>query len=78
MKQGQEITFQKGKSYRIHMPEVGEVRKIHIVEIVENDMIVYKFFGKNKQRWRYKIEHVSELQFWNKRAQEEKKTKSPL
>lgn len=56
------MTFKKGRSYHIHLMDAGRSQKIHIVEIIENDMIVYKFFGKHKQWWHYRINHLSELE----------------
>lgn len=47
------MIFQKGKTYRIYVPSLGEIRKVHVVELIENDMIVYKWFGKHKQWWHY-------------------------
>lgn len=55
------MTFEKNKSYRVHLPFLGRVQRIHIVELIENDMIVYKYFGKHKQWWHYKINSSLEL-----------------
>ncbi|MCO4819798.1 MAG: hypothetical protein KC517_09250 [Bacteroidetes bacterium] len=37
--------------------------KIHIVAVVDCDMVVYKYFGKHKQWWHYEIEHNSTLRY---------------
>ena len=58
------MTFEKGKTYRIHDQSIGESRKIHIVELIENDMIVYKYFGKHKQWWHYFVESKKQLEFY--------------
>ncbi len=31
--------------------------KIHIIAVVDTDYIVYKYFGRHKQWWHYKVEH---------------------
>jgi hypothetical protein len=36
--------------------------KIHILAVVDGGMIVYKFYGKRKQRWYYKVEHPSTVE----------------
>lgn len=58
------MTFKKGKAYTIYISSVGENRKCHIVELIENDMIVYKYFGKHKQWWHYFVQSRSELEHY--------------
>ena len=60
------MTFEKGKAYTIHISALGESRKAHIVELIENDMIVYKYFGKHKQWWHYFVQSRSELEHYFK------------
>jgi hypothetical protein len=36
--------------------------KIHILAVVDGGMIVYKYYGKNRQRWHYKVEHPSTVE----------------
>lgn len=31
--------------------------KIHILAIVDEEQIVYRWFGRHKQRWNYSVEH---------------------
>jgi hypothetical protein len=43
-----------GKKYRI---DYGfEIKKIHVLVIVDEDQIVYKWYGKHKQWWHYGVE----------------------
>jgi len=66
------MTFEKNKSYHIYMFDVCRNQKIHIVELIENDMIVYKFFGKHKQWWHYKVESKRQIEFYFEMAKKEK------
>lgn len=52
--------YKKGQTYRTELPSFGfpgESYKIHILEIVDEDYVVYKVYGKRKQYWHYRIEH---------------------
>ncbi len=49
------INFKNGQTYRISK-RPGETVKIHILEIVEERYIVYRWYGKYKQWWHYEIE----------------------
>lgn len=66
------MTFKKGKAYHIWLMDAGRIQKIHIVELIENDMIVYKFFGKHKQWWYYRINHKREIEKYLEIGKEEK------
>lgn len=66
------MTFKKGKSYHIWLMDAGWIQKIRIVELIENDMIVYKFFGKRKRWWHYRINHIREIEKYLEIAKEEK------
>ena len=36
----------------------GKPFKCYVVAIVDEVMIVYKWYGRHKQRWHYEIEHI--------------------
>ena len=42
-------------SYNKGIP--GEKYKCYICDIVDDDMIVYKWYGKRKQCWHYEVSH---------------------
>lgn len=69
------MNFEKGKSYTIMVPSLGELRKAHIVELIENDMIVYKWFGKRKQWWHYFVESRDRMIFNVEQAEKYKESK---
>lgn len=33
--------------------------KCHVLAIVDDEYIVYKWYGKHKQWWHYQVEHIS-------------------
>jgi hypothetical protein len=45
--------FKPGQTFRVAF-HIQARYKIHIVAIVEN-MVVFKYYGKHKQRWHYEI-----------------------
>ncbi len=49
-----------GDKYRIFYEE-GNLNnaRIHILAFVDNDMVVYKRWNREKQAWRYNVEHMS-------------------
>ena len=48
-----------GKKYRIYYGKNNfDNKKIHIVAVVDGDMIIFKWFGKHKQWWHYEIENT--------------------
>lgn len=42
----------------------GYVYKIHIVGIVDDVMVVYKYYGKHKQWWHYGVKREDDLSFY--------------
>jgi len=50
------MEYKVGETYKSIMG-VGKPYKIHILAIIEEDMIVYRYFGRHKQWWHYGIEH---------------------
>jgi hypothetical protein len=69
------MTFEKGKSYTLYISSLGENRKCHIVELIENDMIVYKWFGKHKRWWHYFVESRRWLEWASEMAEKHKNVK---
>lgn len=66
------MIFVKGKAYHVYDYSIGRTIKIHIVELIEGDHIVYKFFGKHKQWWHYRIVDRQTLEFMYNEAVKEK------
>lgn len=56
--------FKIGGSLRVRFPWAQDIYRIHIVAIVENEMIVYRYYGKHKQWWHYGIEHWGSIRFY--------------
>ena len=48
------MEFKKGETYYISQGP-GKNYKIHIVEIVDGCMVVFKWYGRHKQWWHYEI-----------------------
>jgi hypothetical protein len=69
------MKFKKGQSFRMHISTLGEARKVHIVALIENDMVVYKYFGKHQQWWHYFVKSKTELEFYIKMAEEAKSSR---
>ena len=49
------MIFKKGDTYRAKI-NIEKPYKIHIVAIVDDEMVVYKYYGRHKQWWHYEIE----------------------
>jgi len=47
----------------------GKPYKAHIVAIVENDMVVFKWYGRHKQWWHYEVLHEEQIDFWIRNVQ---------
>jgi len=39
---------------------------VHVVAIVDEDYVVYKYFGKHKQWWHYGIERIDIFNRWER------------
>lgn len=55
------IDFKKGETYLAHIGHLGEARKVHIVEVIQEGltfcpMIVYRYYSKTRRRWQYMID----------------------
>lgn len=37
---------------------------VHVVAIVDDVMVVWKYFGKHKQWWHYGVEHIDIFKIW--------------
>ena len=55
------MEFEIGKSYTADIQAKGETYKIHVLSIVDKDMVVFKFYGKQKQRWHYDVRRKCDL-----------------
>jgi hypothetical protein len=62
------MEFKKGDTFR--MPKGKSTQKCHVVEIIECNMVVYKYYGKNQQWWHYKVDHADHLKRMNEIALE--------
>lgn len=52
-----------GSTFKIYL--AGSPRplyKCHVLAIVDEDMIVYKWYGKHKQWWHYNVESLGVIQ----------------
>lgn len=61
------MEFKKGETYNCHIWAEGEPYKIHIVEVIDEGMsycpmIVFRYYGKLKNTWFYRVEHASSVQ----------------
>ena len=54
--------FKIGQKYYLNRG-LGKQYKIHIVGIVENNMVAFKWYGRHKQYWHYEIKHFKSLKF---------------
>ncbi len=50
-KSGDTINFKRGGTFYF------KSCKCHIVEMIECNMVVFKWYRKGKQRWQYGVEH---------------------
>lgn len=50
----------KGDVFRIVQAGRGwKEYKCHVLEIIDNEYVVYKWYGKYRQYWHYEIEHYT-------------------
>ena len=64
------MNFKKGDVY--YISSIGASKKpykIHILEIIDETMIVFKWYGRRNQWWHYKIEHTQILSLKIKRQE---------
>jgi len=55
------MNFIKGNTYYI-LRSTGKPYKIHILAIVDSNMVVFKWYGRHKQWWHYEIQHANILE----------------
>ena len=55
------MSFAIGETYRARIN--GSIYKIHIVGLVDDVMIVFKYYGKHKQWWHYEVKRDGDLAF---------------
>lgn len=60
----QNAMFKVGGTHHIRIPSLKglELYKIHILAIVDESYVVYKWYGRHKQWWHYQVEHQEWLQ----------------
>ena len=63
--------YKVGETYQIWMPP-GGFYKIHVLAIVDEEYIVYKWYGKHKQWWHYVVDHNYSITGRIERAEEMK------
>lgn len=55
------MEFKIGKTFSVTLG-IGKPYKIHICAIIDEIMIVYKYYGRHKQWWHYRIEDKEMLE----------------
>lgn len=55
--------MKEGDTFHVHkgLPE-DPPRKAHVVAIVDNDYVVFKWYGLRRQWWHYEIRHIDLLE----------------
>lgn len=53
-------------------PGLGEHYKCHVVAIVDENMVVYKWFGRRKRWWHYQVESLEQVEMRIERAAQRK------
>lgn len=66
------MEFKAGQAYKCRINNKNY--KIHIVAVVDINMVVYKFYGKHKQWWHYEIKRADDLEFYIELAETRKDT----
>ena len=64
------IDFSKGGIF--YWPDGTRSHKCHIVEMIECNMVVFKWYGKYKQWWHYQVEDADHIERMHKIALERK------
>ena len=65
-------TFKPGDTYHILNGPV-HTNKIHVLTVVDDEYVVFKWYGRYKQWWHYQVEHEELLDIKTRRAEEWKK-----
>lgn len=66
------MDFKVGDTHNISIGP-GELRKIHVLAVVDGNHVVYKWYGKHKQWWHYAVERDDILEIWIARAKQHNK-----
>jgi len=60
-----------GDTFKIQQYKGSPIYKCLVLAVVDKDMIVYKFHGKNKELWHYEVKSKEEIDWkveWTKEA----------
>lgn len=63
--------LKKGRSLQVRL--CNGLYRIHIVEIVDCEMVVYRYYGIHKQWWHYGVEHWKNIKFYHELRKNDKK-----
>lgn len=58
----------KGRKLRVKFSWSRYLVKIHIVEVVDGEMVVYRYFGRHKQWWHYGVEDWERIKTYHEWA----------
>jgi hypothetical protein len=58
----------KGRKLSVQFSWSQYLHKIHILEVIDGEMVVYKYFGKHKQWWHYGVESWERIKFYYEQA----------
>jgi hypothetical protein len=61
--------YEKGQTAHIHRGP-GKPYKIHILAVVDDVYVVFRWYGRHKQWWHYQVEHEDILETWISRCEE--------
>jgi hypothetical protein len=64
------MMYAVGETYKAKLMP-GLPYKIHICAVVDDNQIVFKYYGRHKQWWHYRIEEVGFLEIYISRANKE-------
>jgi len=48
---------------KLHIWQQARTYKIHIVAVVDDNQVVFKWYGKHKQWWHYEVLHIEDLRW---------------
>lgn len=57
-----------GRKIRVQFYHSLYIFKMHIIAVVDEEMIVYKCYGKHKQWWHYGVEHWGQIRRYHENA----------
>jgi hypothetical protein len=56
------MEFKVGETYHILLSDIKPY-KIHICGIIDENQVVFKYFGRHKQWWHYEVKRDTRLKF---------------